>query len=158
MNPHMAELTALRARIAQIEAGIQQQPTQATRNLQVQPPVLHANPEAVELARRAVAASKDAEKKLSLPDIVPGFKASSLNIHKSFVLVFIRLLPAHSTCLKGQIFFFSFFFSFSQAAGSQFSHGKQPASPIIWLKAYSFMAWPAGPFLSPTSTSYLTAR
>ena len=46
------------------------------------PPVLFANPEVIDRARDAAIAAKDGNKKLSLPEMIPGFKANSLDIRK----------------------------------------------------------------------------
>jgi len=44
--------------------------------------VLFADPEAMNKARAATIAARDSDKKLSLPDIIPGFKANSLDVRE----------------------------------------------------------------------------
>jgi hypothetical protein len=46
------------------------------------PPVLFADQGTIDRARAAAAASKDNDKKPSLPEIIPGFKANPLDIRE----------------------------------------------------------------------------
>jgi hypothetical protein len=77
-----AELTALRAQLAQLRAGRGEDPPRAVVAPPYIPPVLFIGQEAVDRARDAAIAAKDGDKKLSLPDIVPGFKANSLDVRE----------------------------------------------------------------------------
>ncbi|KAG2034920.1 hypothetical protein BDR03DRAFT_1001311 [Suillus americanus] len=70
------DVAALLSRIAQLE---QEQAAPA--------PTLFASPEEVERARAAIIEAKKDEPKVSLPDVVPGFKANPLNTDlRGFVL------------------------------------------------------------------------
>jgi hypothetical protein len=72
-----AELVALRARLAQLEAGRGAAPPPPPI-----PPVLFAEPDTIDRARAAAIATKDGDKKPSLPDVIPGFKANSLDVRE----------------------------------------------------------------------------
>ena len=77
-----AELVALRARLAQLEAGAGGIPQ---RNVAAPPPVapvLFADQDAIDRARAAAVVANESDKKPSLPDIVPGFKANSLDVRE----------------------------------------------------------------------------
>jgi hypothetical protein len=54
-----------------------------------QPRVLFSDQETIDRVKAAVAPLKDDGKKLVLPDVVPGFKASSLDVGKSPIFVFV---------------------------------------------------------------------
>ncbi|KIM82072.1 hypothetical protein PILCRDRAFT_8310 [Piloderma croceum F 1598] len=73
-----AELTILRAHLAQQE-GKRDKISQPGVPAPAQP-VLFADPQVVERAKAAAVAARDGDKKPSLPDIVPGFKANPLDI------------------------------------------------------------------------------
>ena len=75
------EAAALRAQLAQLEADRIDDPPQAG----APPPVLFVNQSAIDRARDAAIAARDGDKKPSLPDIVPGFKANSLDVRESRV-------------------------------------------------------------------------
>jgi hypothetical protein len=53
-----------------------------------QPQVLFSDQETIERIKAATAPSKDGGKKVILPEVVPGFKASSLDVGKSPILPF----------------------------------------------------------------------
>jgi hypothetical protein len=87
-----AELIALRARIAQLKAVA---PHMGAAPPPI-PPVLFATPEVIDRVREAAAASRDNDKKIPLPDIVPSFKANSLDVREydtSFTVTSGALLP-----------------------------------------------------------------
>ncbi|KIM82070.1 hypothetical protein PILCRDRAFT_8308, partial [Piloderma croceum F 1598] len=73
---HTAESAALRARLAQLEADRNEVPPHAG----AAPPVLFVDQFAIDKAREAAIAARDGNKKPSLPNIIPGFKANSLNV------------------------------------------------------------------------------
>jgi hypothetical protein len=75
-----AELAILRARLAQQEGERNNNP-QLGVPAPAQP-VLFADPQVVDRARAAAIAARDGDKKPSLPDIVPGFKANSLDVRE----------------------------------------------------------------------------
>lgn len=75
-----AELTVLRARLAQQEGERNGDP-QLGVPAPAQP-VLFADPHVVDRARATAIAARDGDKKPSLPDIVPGFKANSLDVRE----------------------------------------------------------------------------
>ena len=78
-----AKLAALRTRLSQLKAARPIAPQAMAAPLpSLVPPVLFANLEVIDRARDAALAAKDGDKKLLLPEIIPGFKANSLNIHK----------------------------------------------------------------------------
>jgi hypothetical protein len=79
-DQRMVELAALRARIAQLEAAQPAEPCDV--NVQPSLPVLFTDPETVDRARSAAVAAKGDDKKAPLPDIVPGFKANSLDVRE----------------------------------------------------------------------------
>ena len=54
-----------------------------------QPQVLFLDQETIDRVKAAVAMPKDDGKKIILPDVVPGFKASSLEVGKSSILFFV---------------------------------------------------------------------
>jgi hypothetical protein len=81
---HAAELTALRARLAQLEADGNEVPPHAG----AAPPVLFVDQSAIDKAREAAIAARDGDKKPSLPDIIPGFKANSLDVREFLVSLF----------------------------------------------------------------------
>ena len=77
-----AELVTLHARLAQLEAGAGGIPQ---RNMAAPPPVapvLFADQGVIDRARAAVVVANKSDKKPSLPDIVPGFKANSLDVRE----------------------------------------------------------------------------
>ena len=77
-----AELVTLCARLAQLEAGAGGIPQ---RNVAAPPPiapVLFANQGAIDRARAAAVVANESDKKPSLPDIVLGFKANSLDVRE----------------------------------------------------------------------------
>ncbi|KIM72053.1 hypothetical protein PILCRDRAFT_16477 [Piloderma croceum F 1598] len=76
-----AELTALRTRLEQLETANEGAPPRVdVAPAPPAPPVLFAPPDVVTRAKEAALAVRDSDRKLSLPDIVPGFKANSLDI------------------------------------------------------------------------------
>ena len=75
-----AELTALHTQLVQLVAVQGGNPPHVTPH--PVPPVLFADPEAVDRARAAAATAREANKKPPLPDIVPGFKANALDIRE----------------------------------------------------------------------------
>ena len=75
-----AELAALRTQLAQLVAVQGGNPPRVAPH--PVPPVLFADPEAVDRARAAAATAREADKKPPLPDIVPGFKANALDIRE----------------------------------------------------------------------------
>ena len=78
-----AELATLWTRLSQLKATRPVPPQAITAPPpSLVPPVLFANPEVIDRARDAALAAKDSNKKLSLPEIMPGFKANSLDIRK----------------------------------------------------------------------------
>jgi hypothetical protein len=77
-----AELAALRAQLAQLGAVRGGDPPRNAPAPAPGLPVLFANPEAVDRARAAAVAARDGDKKPALPDIVPGFKANSLDVRE----------------------------------------------------------------------------
>jgi hypothetical protein len=77
-----AELATPRAHLAQLEAdaaGVPQHNAAAPSPI---PPVLFADQGTINRARMAAVAANEGDKKLSLPDIIPGFKANSLDVHE----------------------------------------------------------------------------
>ncbi|KAG2135440.1 hypothetical protein DEU56DRAFT_948938 [Suillus clintonianus] len=74
------DIAALLAHIAQLE---QEQTARATQPAEPSsrtiPPTLFVSPEEVEKARAAVVAARKDESKVTLPEIVPGFKANPLD-------------------------------------------------------------------------------
>ena len=78
-----ADLAALRTKLSQLEAARPMaSQARAAPPPPLAPPVLFANPEVIDRARDAALAAKDGDKKLTLPRIIPGFKANSLDIRK----------------------------------------------------------------------------
>jgi hypothetical protein len=79
-----AELTALRARLEQLEAANGNAPPcpRVDAAPPPAPPVLFAAPDVINRAKEVALAIRDGDKKLPLPDIVPGFKANSLNVRE----------------------------------------------------------------------------
>ena len=75
-----AELATLRAQLAQLAAARDGEPPREVPA--PAPPVLFADPDAINRARAAAITAKDGDKKQSLPDIVPGFKANSLDVRE----------------------------------------------------------------------------
>ena len=93
-NPaqQVAELTALHTWISQLKAAWQLPPQPiaapiappvATPVAALIPPVLFVQPEAVNKVKEAALAARESNKKITLLKIVPGFKASPLNICES---------------------------------------------------------------------------
>jgi hypothetical protein len=93
LDPLLVELIALRAHLAQLEAaqpplGNQSavnQPEPPPIDCLAPPPVLHVDPEAVEQVCQAISTTKETDKKQPLPDIVPGFKASPLDVREYYL-------------------------------------------------------------------------
>ena len=80
-----AELAALQTRLSQLEAARPVAPqAMAAPPPSLVPPILFTNPEVIDRARDAAVATKDSDKKLLLPEIIPGFKVNSLDICKWF--------------------------------------------------------------------------
>ena len=78
-----AEIAALCTRLGQLEATRQLLSQAAVAPAPASaPPVLFVPPDAVNRARAAALATWDSDKKLLLPKIIPGFKASSLDIRE----------------------------------------------------------------------------
>ena len=87
-----AELTALRMRISQLKAARQLPPQPIATPIAPPvaapvaapiPPVLFVQLEVVNKAKEATLAARESDKKITLLKIVPGFKASPLNIRES---------------------------------------------------------------------------
>jgi hypothetical protein len=72
-----AELAVLQARLAQLEAN-----RRATPVPPPVPPVLFVNQDVIDGARAAAVTTKDSDKKPSLPNVIPGYKANSLDVRK----------------------------------------------------------------------------
>jgi hypothetical protein len=70
--------------VAQLEAGEIRIPPHVGTAPRPTPvlPVLYVDQIAIDGAKDAAIATRDGDKKPSLPDIVPGFKANSLDVHK----------------------------------------------------------------------------
>jgi hypothetical protein len=79
-----AELIALRTRVQQLEAGQRDAlpHADAAPARAPIPPVLFAAQDAIDRAKAAAAVARDSDKKPSLPDIIPGFKANSLDVRE----------------------------------------------------------------------------
>ena len=79
-----AKLIALRTRVQQLEAGQRDAVPRADAAPAPAPipPVLFAAQDAIDRARAAAAVARDSDKKPSLPDIIPGFKANSLDVRE----------------------------------------------------------------------------
>ena len=82
------ELAALRAHIAQLERDADGAPPRPATPPCYVPPVLFTDQDTIDRARAAAVASRDSDRKLSLPEIIPGFKASPLDIHEYQPFVF----------------------------------------------------------------------
>ena len=82
IDQHTTELAALRARIAQLERDADRAPPRPATPPRYVPPVLFADQDTIDRARAAAVASRDSDRKLSLPEIIPGFKASPLDIRE----------------------------------------------------------------------------
>ena len=76
------ELSALRTWIQQLEAGKHEAMPQAIAAPAPIPPVLFAAQDAIDRVRVAATIARDGDKKPSLPEIIPGFKANSLDVRK----------------------------------------------------------------------------
>ncbi|KAG1717737.1 hypothetical protein EDB19DRAFT_2047237 [Suillus lakei] len=83
------DVAALLSRIAQLEQG---QAERTAQPVELPPkaltPTLFASPEEVERARAAIIAAKKDKPRVSLPDVVPGYKANPLDTGESHHLVF----------------------------------------------------------------------
>jgi hypothetical protein len=88
-----AELAALRARLAQLEANGNKVPPHAG----AAPPVLFVDQSTIDKAREAAIAARDGDKKPSLPDIIPGFKANSLDVCE-FLVSHFNLCGVFTLC------------------------------------------------------------
>jgi hypothetical protein len=101
-----AELVVLRAQLAQLGAGEDGNPPRAVAPPPHVPPVLFVDQEAVDKVKDAAIASREGDKKLSLPDIIPGFKANSLDVREytvfSHPLVGVVLSGAIGPSVSGQ--------------------------------------------------------
>jgi hypothetical protein len=88
-------VAALLSRIAQLE---HEQAVRAAQPIERPPkapaPTLFASPEEVERARAAIIEAKRDEPKVSLPDVVPGFKANPLDTGENLYLILARVFEA----------------------------------------------------------------
>jgi hypothetical protein len=79
--------------LAQLEAaqpslgnqGAVNQPEPPLIDCLAPPPVLHVDPEAVKQVHQVISTTKEVDKKLPLPDIMPGFKASPLDVREYYL-------------------------------------------------------------------------
>ena len=82
INQQATELATLQAHLAQLEQGTERAPPHPATPACHVPPVLFADQGTIDRAKAAAVASRDSDKKPSLPEIVPGFKASPLDIRE----------------------------------------------------------------------------
>ena len=109
------ELATLRAQLAQLAAA---RDSELPREVPAPaPPVLFADPDAINRARAAAIATKDSDKKQSLPDIVPGFKANSLDVRE-----YLSSYPPLSSRFK------------ARAVGTLVGSRYRSKAPLVWAK------------------------
>jgi hypothetical protein len=96
------DVAALLSRIAQLE---HEQTLRAAQPIELPPkapaPTLFASPEEVERARAAIIEAKKDEPKVSLPDVVPGFKANPLDTGESHYPVLSQVYAASRYAHQG---------------------------------------------------------
>jgi hypothetical protein len=94
-------VAALLSRIAQLE---HEQAVRAAQPIELPPkapaPTLFASPEEVERARAAIIEAKRDEPKVSLPNVVPGFKANPLDTGENLYLILARVSKPRATRTK----------------------------------------------------------
>jgi hypothetical protein len=81
------ELAALCTRIAQLEAAHPADPCPEAAVCPPVLPILFADLEAVDKVKAAAIAAKGDNKKTPLPEIVPGFKANSLDVREYILMI-----------------------------------------------------------------------
>ncbi|KAG2741741.1 hypothetical protein P692DRAFT_201810116 [Suillus brevipes Sb2] len=104
-SQQMVDVAALLSRIAQLE---HEQALRAAQPIELPPkapaPTLFASPEEVERARAAIVEAKKDEPKVSLPNVVPGFKANPLDTGENHYLVLSQIYEARAMRTKEAVF------------------------------------------------------